>query len=261
MLRFLQLSLVLALFVSVSGCDNNGENDAPEVIAPDLFEVDTDFFSTPSAKNEAKTHFVASAVRVWPVSIVVSASLILPAAVTKAALQDTPEFSDGAYRWESSVAYNSTTATFGLHAVPAGSGHDWTALISFHDPNTQTDIDDFELFTAQTSNGGTEGNWQLFVPTIDQWDSHVLNAQFSRVDADHKTIVFSIPPTASANGGDSVTYVEDGDERRFVWVQLEQDLTHTVEWNAATGAGSITATNYNGGAKACWDENQDDVAC
>jgi len=34
-----------------------------------------------------------------------------------------------------------------------------------------------------------------------------------------------------------------------------------VVWDMISGEGYIIAPNYNNGQKACWDSNQDDIAC
>ena len=264
MKRLLSLSTALLVVASLAGCDNsNPEDEAPQLIAPDLFEVDTNFFSTAptaSAKVESKEHVINGALRVWPVSVVVSASLILPAAVTNAALQDEPEFVDGAWRWESTATFNANSVTFGLNAEPERNGHNWSAVLSYYDAGSQSQLDNFELYSGRTQNGGTEGNWSLYLP-IEGVSTNVLNADFVRDSETDKSITFSIPATADENAGDSVTYTVDGDSRLFIWTQVGQGVTHTVEWNDATGEGSITATNYNGGQKACWDSNQDDIPC
>jgi hypothetical protein len=189
-----------------------------------------------------------------------TASLALPSAVTHAALQDTPEFTDGAWRWESVATFNANSITFGLAATPEGNGHNWSSTLSFFDAGSQTQLDDFELFSGRTQNGGTEGNWQLYLP-IEGVSTNVLNATFTRDSETDKSVTFAIPANASQNSGDSVTYVVNGDTRAFEWTQVGESLTHTIEWNAATGAGSITATNYKGGVKSCWDQNQDDITC
>jgi hypothetical protein len=40
----------------------------------------------------------------------------------------------------------------------------------------------------------------------------------------------------------------------------EQDFME-VYWNAGDGSGYLIAPHYHGGVKACWDANQQDVAC
>jgi hypothetical protein len=40
----------------------------------------------------------------------------------------------------------------------------------------------------------------------------------------------------------------------------EQDFME-IYWNAADGSGYLIAPHYNGGVKACWDTNRQDVAC
>lgn len=262
MRRLLSLTTLVLVVASLSACDSGNPGDeAPALIAPDLFEIDTSLFATPAAsKVETKENFINAAVRVWPVSIVMTASLVLPAAVTNAALQDQPEFVDGAWRWESTATFNANTATFGLNAEPEGNGHNWSAVVSFYDAGTQTQLNDFVLYSGRTQNGGTEGNWSLYLP-IDGVSTNVLNADFLRSSETDKTVTFSIPAAADANGGDSVAYTVDGNDRTFVWTQVTAGITHTVEWNALTGEGSITATNFKNGQKSCWDSNQDDIDC
>jgi hypothetical protein len=61
--------------------------------------------------------------------------------------------------------------------------------------------------------------------------------------------------------GSSVLYGRNGNARLFDWHQEPEDFDHLVEWNAATHVGSITASNYNGGVRACWDENLQNTEC
>jgi hypothetical protein len=82
-------------------------------------------------------------------------------------------------------------------------------------------------------------------------------------DADTGEITYTVPetnPNPDARGS-TVHYSADGDDRHFDWHQEPEDYDHLVAWDAATEAGSITATNYNNGVEACWDENLEDVPC
>jgi hypothetical protein len=245
--------IVAALLLPISACDNAGSNEdeVPAVIPPDMFQVGTDLFSG-NPKGAAGINFAAGALRVWPVSLIVTAHMILPAAVTAAAVSTTPVFEDGAWKWVASTTNGAQSVQFTLLATPTNPGHDWSMRVSYNDRGTI--IDDFELYSGHTENNGTEGDWSLNY-LIAGTSTNVLNAVFNKDSETDKTLTLSIP------SGDSVTYVEDGNFRSFEWFQSEASLTHLVEWNHVTGAGSITATNFNGGVEACWDEFQDDVAC
>lgn len=248
----------IALLLFIGACDSaNDADDAPDVYLDSMFEVDTEVFQA-APKSAAGIHFGTAALRVWPVSVVLTTSLFLPAAVTHAATQVDPIFEDGAWRWSTSTSNGQQTVEFNLSATPTSPGHDWSMLVSYADGENQ--ITDFELFTAHTENNGTEGNWQLFLPNGDE-SLHVLDAEFNKDSETDKQLSFSIPDDAAQNAGDSVTYTEDGDLRTFTWMQVDAGINTYVEWDNLTGEGSITASNYNSGLKACWDADLEDIVC
>ncbi len=262
--------LLLSLFILasgslISGCDSQGDNGdngtPPSLISEDAFALQVDLFQPGASKQIAtKANFTAAVLRVWPVSVIISANLIVPVAVTVAALQDTPEFTDGAWRWETSVPVEDATVEFELSATPSGSNVDWSMKISAENPVLGQVYDAFELYTARTTVGEQLGTWKLYYK-VGGVRTNVLDAGFAVTDDDTKSITYSIPVSAAENGGDSVLYETDGDARHFLWQQVDLGRDHDVEWNAVTNEGSITATNYSGGVKSCWDANFDDRAC
>jgi hypothetical protein len=258
--RVLPFAIAASLLV-VGACDNSDPGDeAPALFLDDTFELGTDFFD-PSAqpKTAAGIHFGAAALRVWPVSLILTANLILPAAVTHAATQVDPVFEDDAWHWSTTTtAYGQQTISLDLSATPSSPGHDWSMIVSF--AHGAIPITDFELFSAHTENNGTEGSWQLFYPDGDE-SVNVLDAEFNKDSETDKQLTFAIPDDAAQNAGDSVTYTEDGDLRTFRWIQVDAELQTYVEWDHVTQEGSITATNYNSGEKACWDADLEDVVC
>jgi hypothetical protein len=262
--KVLFAGVILLLAAGTSGCDsqsNDGE-DAPEVLSSDVFSLETDLFGESAAKDpQQKANFVAAALRVWPVSIVVGANLIVPAAVTAAALEDTPEFVDGAWEWASTASVEGSDVGFNLYARPDGSYLDWSMVITGIDPETGDVYDSFELYSARTMFGEQTGGWDLYY-RIDGARTNVLSADFDVNDSDGMTsVTYTVPSTAAEHAGDSVTYEVSGDSRRFVWHQIAESIDHEVTWNAVTHEGSILATNYNGGVMACWDATLEDAAC
>jgi len=257
-------SLFLLFAAGMAGCDsqNNDEEAAPEVLSADVFSLETDLFGETASKDpQLKANFVAAALRVWPVSIVVGANLIVPAAVTAAALEDTPEFVDGAWEWISTASVEGSDVGFNLTARPDGSYLDWSMVIDGIDPETQEVYDSFELYTARTLFGEQTGGWDLYY-RIGDVKTNVLSADFDVNDSDGMTsVTYTVPSTAAEHTGDSVTYEASGDSRRFAWHQVAESIDHEVTWNAVTHEGSIEATNYNGGVMACWDTTLEDTAC
>lgn len=266
MTRFL---LAFALLLPLAACDSAGSPDDTADPAPppaSTFRLDGSFPQAlaPSGPDAlVGQHFVQGAARVGIVSTVIGAWLALPAAVTDAATDADPVVVDGTWIWENTTPINGTTFTFRLEGTPAGTSVDWRMLISADRPVGGHTYDDFVLYTATTSLDGREGTWRLFIYDDAGVRTHVLSADFDVTSATVAEITYSIPashPDPSIVGS-SVRYAADGAERLFDWHQEPEDFDHLVEWNATTHVGSITATNYNAGARACWDARLDDAPC
>lgn len=249
-------------FVAISGCDSsNSEDEAPDVIPSTVFALPVDLFNQSSSKSSMPgANFTAAALRVWPVSLLISANMIIPSLTTLQALNATPVFQDGAWVWTSSADNNGQAVAFTLSATRDGNTTNWSMKISSTGGLQGQELNDFELFTAETSENGETGSWQLFY-FINEASQNVLNATYTTTSATEKSITFSIPETAAQSAGDSVEYRENGDERSFIWEQVAESISHSVSWHATTTVGSISATNFNGGSMGCWDENLEDVAC
>ncbi len=255
--------VLLVSVLSIAACDSQGENDEtpPELLSDQIFSLQTDLFAPGGAKTGAlKANFANAALRVWPVSLIIGANLIVPAAVTAAALEDSPEFVDGAWEWTRSAIVDEATINFALTARPDGTTIYWSMKISGEDPVGGAIYNEFELFTGETTAGEQAGSWNLYYDIAGK-STHVLSADFDLGEEDVKSITYRVPVTSDLNGGDSVTYETNGDDRHFLWQQIGEALSHDIEWNAVTKAGSITATNYKAGVKSCWDTLFDDVAC
>lgn len=256
------LAILLTFALTWAGCDSAGEDTpgpAPEPLSAEAFTLQADLFNTGTGKTAGqKAHFTAAALRVWPVSAILVANLVVPVAVTGAAVQTAPVFEDGHWTWTNTTTIDRKNYTFTLQATPVASGIDWSMFITAESSQTGPAYDHFELYTAHTTLTGESGTWHLFYP-LEGERIPVLDAEFD-LGGTEKVFTFSIPP-GQEHAGDSVRYESTGDDRRFLWQQVAEALSHDVAWNALTRAGSIVATNYNGGDKACWDENLEDADC
>ena len=252
--------MVVAAVLLTSGCDSNNtdsfEDAAPPVLSADAFSIDTNIFGA-SPKAQAGPNFAAAALRVWPVSTIISANLIIPTLVTAAAVQADPVYDDE-WIWSSTATGEGGTIGFTLYATPGADGLDWSMNVSLTEGETV--IADFELYRAQTALNGKSGSWQLFYE-YEGTSTNVLRADFEVTDQDTKSILFTVVGGPFDNVGDSVEYRADGSAREFEWTEQSQSRSHLVVWDAVTRAGSITSTNFNGGVPSCWDTNLDDVAC
>ncbi len=255
--------LSFLIIVFAAGCDSQSseESDGPDPLSVDVFSIETDLFEELGSKSgKSKFNFLGAAIRVWPVSIILRAHTVIPIAVTQAAFQSTPTFSDGVWTWSKTIVSGGQSFQFVLTGEPDGSNTDWTMFISSDNPYLGQSYDDFELFNGRTATDGSSGQWQLYY-LVDGEPVNVLNASFNHPEADLKQLTFQIPETAAEHGGDSVFYQVDDLTRGFFWTQVNKGIVHDIVWNSFTNEGSIRATNHLDGSKGCWDKYFDDVGC
>jgi len=257
-----RIAPVLVLFLVIAvGCDTMMQEEArpPEIIPARAFTVQTELFSqNRSGTTAVGTHAMITKMRIWPVTTALASHLTLPVATTKAALGESPVVEGGAWVWKATTPVDGEDVAVALSGAPRGDRVEWTMRIT----NAAVDDDStFVLYTANTTFDGTSGSWQLFAPAEDT-TQNVLDATFEiEKKEEKKEITFQIPETAREHAGHTIVYVQHGDRRSLQWMQVEEAREHTVVWNAKTHAGSITATNYNDGQKACWGEELRNVEC
>lgn len=258
------LVLVVLLAGIWSGCDSQTDdsvNDAPKELSSEIFALETSLFSPIGGKSaESGVNFFSAAIRVWPVSLILGANIVVPAAITQAALQVEPTFSAGVWTWSRTTLVDDHSFQFDLTGEPNGSSVDWSMIISASNPYLGQDYNAFELFRGTTSADGSSASWQLYYK-VEGERTNVLNGSFNRSDDDSWQLTFQIPLSAPEHGGDSVSYNVDGLTRRFTWIQVGEGLVHNIVWNSFTKEGSIEADNFLSGTRACWDSYLDDTPC
>jgi hypothetical protein len=246
--------LAAALALVLAACDSSGPDGAPDVIAPAAFSVDLDAFPDDGARVGAEATFLTAAGRVGVVSGIVGLNLVLPERATRAATRVAPEpdSTGDAFLWDTTVDVFDNDVQIRLTGDPDGGQVDWTLMTE----NLSDDAEDgpFTYYTAETSFDGREGSWRLFNPDA---DGPVLTATFD-VD-DTPEITFAVPE-GRPQAGATVRYETDGDVQTFEFEDASGTET-LVRWNTVTRAGSIEADDVDGGDRACWDEDLDDVAC
>lgn len=249
----LPLLLSLALLVGfLAGCDSStpsGPDAAPVVLAPAAFTIPTDAFPPAAAATAVGQNYVTAAARVAIVTGIVGLNLVVPKAATDAATRVTPTVENGTFVWSTSVDVLGRPVAILLFGTPRSSEVEWRLT-------TAADGDaPFTLYTATTSLDGRDGTWTLFNPNV---SGAVATADFE-VDATPE-ITFRVAPGRDG-AGNSVRYEGDGDERTFDFFDAQQDVRSLVRWDQTGRTGSITATDYNGGARACWDAQLNDTPC
>lgn len=242
----------LALAAVLFGCDSAGPEGPPAVIAPAAFAVDLRAFPDANGRVAAGENVKAAAGRVGVVSAIIGLHLALPERATEAATRVDPVEQDGVFVWDTTVDVFGNGVQIRLLGDPDGDRVGWTLTTE----NLSDDAEDgpFTYYTAETALDGRDGTWRLFHPDV---EGPVLAASFEADDTPEVT--FTVPD-GRPQAGTVVRYESDGNVRTF-------DLTTAagarslVRWDAETRAGSIEASDYNGGARACWNERLEDVDC
>lgn len=261
MLKPISRLLVAVAVLALAACDSTtpSESTPPDLIPAAAFSFDADLGDTSASRSAAGLNFFTGAARVGIVSLVVKAHLILPAAMTHAATQVDPIVSDGTWIWSSTQPVNGTDATFRLEGTPSGSSIDWSLRVTTANPETGEALDDFVLYTAETSLDGKTGTWRLYY-RLEGERTEVLSADYD-VSGTANELRFTVENDKDDNQGSTVLYRTESGTNTFDWLQQPQNIRTLVEWDEATGAGFIEADDYKGGVRSCWNTSGDDVAC
>lgn len=254
--------LALALMCSLAACSDDPTTpaDGTPPPLPPVTTMSGDFstFGSPSGGSAAGPHFNNAALRVFAAQVVTVVALAAPVATFAAAANNTPTFeSDGLWHWRFTAVHGGETFTAHLSGNVQGSDVVWDMQVTApsHDPPLQ----DFVWFGGQGRLDRTSGTWIFHDPAAPAASNDLLRIDWTHTSAtDHGW-------TATALGGDGVgdvlTADVDGDDRLLTYMDDSEGTTVEIYWNAADGSGYIIAPGYNGGVKACWDSNQDNVVC
>lgn len=253
--------LVAVAVLALAACDSTGTTNSdtpPDLIPAAAFSFDANMGQSSAARSAAGLNHFAAATRVGIVSLAIGANLVLPAAMTDAATSVQPIVSDGTWVWSSTRAVNGTDATFRLEGTPSGSSIDWQLRVTTADPATGDALDDFVLYTAETSLDGKTGSWRLYY-RIEGQRTEVLRADYDVSDTVRELEFTAV--NESEIQGSTVLYRTEGDTNTFDWNKQPGSVRTLVEWSETSGAGFIEADDFNGGARACWNASKDNVAC
>lgn len=215
-------------------------------------------FGSPGGGGAAGPHFNNAALRVFAAQVVTVVGLAVPVATFAAAANNTPTFeSDGLWHWQFSAVDGGETFVAHLSGSVQGSDVVWNMAITA--PNLDPPLEDFVWFGGRGRVDRTSGTW-----TFNDASMPASSAGLLRIDWTH-TSATNHGWEATTLGGDGVgdvfTADVDGNDRMLVYFDASESTTVEIYWNAADGSGYLIAPGYNGGVQACWDSNQDDVAC
>ena len=264
-------ALTLAILAAFAACtaDTMSPNDpGPPPELPPLTSMSGDFsiFGNAGAQQAdvaselsmSSFHFTTAAIRVLAAQVVTVAALAVPVATFAAAANSTPTFEDDdRWHWRFTTVQGGHTYTAHLSGAVQGNTVGWDMRIT--SPTHSPPLEEFVWYGGQGLRDRTSGSWTFYDPATPASSTAVLRIDWTHVSAtEHGWEATALSGAAS---GDVFTASVDGDDRMITYLDASAQELMEIYWNAADGSGYLIGPHYNGGVKACWDTNQQDIAC
>lgn len=244
-----------------AACSDATDVGTPPVLPEaESMEFDLDFFASgPSSaaaaapSRVAEANWFAAATSVAAANLAVVIHTAVPLITWRAARAQQPVFEDGQWHWRFTTQANAQTFSGDLTGYVEGGD----LIAEMRISSTALGLTNFLWYVGTAPVGGTSGEWVFYDP---QSPSTVVGM----IEWSHPgTLVWTVSFIAmsGANVGDELTYTVNGAARSVSFTDASAATTALIEWNATTNTGSITAPNFNGGVKACWNATLANVTC
>ena len=239
--------------------------DAPALPPIGALSIDVSYF-TDAAASAANgnvngstgegEHWSHARLRMAAADADVLTRLAVPVATWTAAATVTPTFDavDRLWHWRFSVSHGGLTYEGDLSGVVAGNQASFRMKLS----QASLGLDGFVWYTAVAPVTMDSGVWEFFDPQ--RPGDPVGRIDWTHPDPDVWTLRF-LAAGAAENEGDVLDYEANGTSRRVRYDNASTGDFLEVFWDSVSGAGHIIADGYNGGAKSCWGDDQNDVPC
>jgi hypothetical protein len=263
--------LALGLLAGLSACDANSTSPidpGPPPELPPLTSMSGDFnlFGAPGtlgaesaqASSLTSRNFTNAAIRVLAAQVVTVVGLAVPVATFAAAANNTPTFEDDdRWHWRFTAVHGGHTYMAHLSGAVEGSTVAWDMRIT--SPTHAPPLEEFVWYGGQGQLDRTSGTWTFYDPATPSSATEVLRIDWTfSSPTEHGWAATAL---AGPGSGDVSTASVDGDDRMLTYDDASEQTFVEIYWNAAHGGGYLIAPYYNGGVKACWDTNQQDIAC
>jgi hypothetical protein len=212
-----------------------------------------------AAASAVGSNFLTAAVSVTVARAATIVVMAIPVATFAAAASNTPVFEDGAFHWRYSTQVAGQAFEADLSGRGEGTESIWEMRITA--PAAIPPLDGFLWYSGRAALSRENGEWHVFDAQQPSSGTEILDIDWANPAEDAWALTFTNVNPAAATVGDRLAYEVDGDLRAVRYFDASEAAEIEVEWNAATQDGSIVAPNYNGGERACWDTDFEDVSC
>lgn len=265
------VAALIAMHVFMVACDKNpadpGNQQQPALPPQSSMTVDLSAFnqSLPKGQGEAHTpglNFITARLTVATINLAVATILSVPTLTFAAAISQQPVLKeDGKFHWIFTV--NDGPKTFkadlaGWIDVPATE-----AVFEMRITTTGVTpaLNNFLWYEGRAKLDNKTGYWEIYDAMRPATPIKVLRIDWQAPETTRATLELTAIEQGVPTFGDKVKYNTDGNARSVTYNDASENTSVLIQWDAATKEGSITAPNYNGGNKACWDSQLNDVTC
>ena len=271
---FLGLLLVMAV---AAGCSetptdsvHQDEQEAPALPGPETMQFDLSFFTPDPGAQAAgfetegggcsKLNWLNAAFRVGVVDLIVAAGMTPPTLAFAAAVTTRPSYlGDLTWLWIYTwVDAQHRELQVRLQGTLIDDGVAWEMRVSSDD--TQPPFDETLWFRGVSPIGYGEGYW-IVNDLLASPAKEVFRIEFATLSDVHRTLSFEDIDPDDPSFGDSLSYEVDGDFYTMEFYDASADETAEIEWDRVSRAGSLRVPDFNGGQRACWNEDPCDTEC
>ena len=273
----------LFMWVALAGCSDDSvtqpkvDDKAPALPSVSTMKFDLDFYGVEAPAVDAQSlaagvpsnamlqntggdheNWITAFVRAVYMHLTVYDMLEEPIAAFAYAIHSIPqEQSDGSYLWTYIFVDKTIEYSVFLYGTPKSETVEWRMEVSSNDP--ELILDHFVWFSGESNQDDSGAHWQFFGP-IDTTNG-VPTARIDWVDGKHEdTLTLTVNGSGFENEGDVLTFSESKTTGSIEYFDASESLRSSIIWHS-DGTGSLTVPDYNGGAKACWDTEQRNIAC
>jgi len=165
---------------------------------------------------------------------------------------------DGSYLWTYIfVEDGGTEYSVFLFGTPMLDRVVWRMEVSSN--SAAQPLDHFVWFDGESMNDESGGFWQFYEP-VDQTNG-VASARIDWAEtAVESSLRIEVNGVGHEDEGDYLEFRETATAGSIEHLDASTAELSRIDWSV-DGSGSITAPDYNGGMKSCWDTSQKDTTC
>ncbi|MBU1699205.1 MAG: hypothetical protein KJ970_07975 [Candidatus Eisenbacteria bacterium] len=213
-----------------------------------------------SAASESRWNWFNAAIRVAILNLVVAEVVVPPSVAFFAALHTIPSYiGDNTFMWVYTWFENPHhEIEIRLRGTLLDDEIDWEMQIS--DDQANPPLDQATWFSGRSHIVEDRGYWIL--NNLENGEAAPAIRIDWKVEAeDQKELSLEVIEAGNEIFGDTLSYLQEGVIVTVAFYDASENVTADMTWNEETGAGSLQAPDYNGGERACWDENLIDAEC